>query len=73
MSQSCSQYGFKIEVNTDHEACRVSDKAELAYEPGYTVLTTHNGYQWSGLSTMTMDELEVFHAYITDYLRENKR
>jgi len=66
------EIGFKCKINTDQDAYVLSDHGrEVGRVPGYSVLTTHNGYQWSGSSTMTRDELEVFSAFLIDYLREN--
>lgn len=64
---------LQVRVEQSHSAWRqVEGMDELARLPGYTVLTTLNGYQWSGTSTMTFDELEVYIAELQDYVRENK-
>jgi hypothetical protein len=64
-----------MKVETSHCAWRLNPdnpEADLVRNEGHTLLTTLNGYQWAGLSTMTLDELEVLNAFLTDYIRENK-
>jgi len=63
---------LECDMTTHHPAWRsVDGMDELVKLPGYSLLTTLNGSQWSGTSTMTMDELQVLHAYLGDYIREH--
>ena len=42
---------------------------ETSDENKYSIYTTHNGREWSGLSCLTIDEIEQVHSLLDDFLR----
>lgn len=36
----------------------------------YNLFNTHNGYQWTGMTALTIDELKQIRDYINDFIEE---
>ena len=54
------------------DAWRMPDDPEaedLKKVDGYCVLTTTNGYQWSGSTSLTLDELMELYEYIGEVIQ----
>ena len=53
---------------------KVKIKEEMSPSGGrgtYNFLISKNGYQWSGMSDMTLCELDKIHEKLTEFLREH--
>lgn len=65
---------FDYKIDTTNPAWRSPPTAcspdSLVKLPGYTILVTQNGYQWTGLSVMNTDELCEFSDWLSEYVSE---